>query len=817
MSSIVQVYINSPSPALDKEFHYSVPEKYEGAIQVGMRVKVPFGVADRHMEAYVTAMLSDSDFPHLKELIRPLDEEPVLTEEAVELCRYISRYSFCNFVSAAHLFLPPGLEMKFLECVSLTDAADTEEGRKFISKSEKRGRLVEILRSQGGRAEVEQLKAEMGKGAGNIIAALVKNGIAEKTVMEKQRANEKFIRVYYYCGSEEPYELSRKLGLRAPSQAAVIDLLADGAEYTAADIENGAGVNRAAVDALAEKGYVAFKNIECIRNPFENKPFEQEKPYDMTEEQRRAVDEILNSGDSVFLIHGVTGSGKTEVYMQTAAEYISRGQQVIILVPEIALTSQITDRFYRRFGDIVAVIHSALSMGERMDGWKRIRRGEAKIIVGARSAVFAPCSNLGLIIIDEEHEASYKSEANPRYNAKNIALMRGKLNNCKVVLSSATPSVETYYLAQKGVYRLIELTQRYNKNPLPTVHIEDMRRELAEGNKTVLSRRLACEISQNLKNGEQSILLLNRRGYSTFISCRSCGYVFVCPHCSVSMTYHLKSDSLICHLCGHTALAPHVCPKCGSDKVRDFGRGTQKAEAQLHDIFPEAGVLRMDVDTTGGKMGHERIIESFKNDGMDILLGTQMVAKGLDFSNVTLVGVLAADAALNADDFRANERAFNLITQVCGRAGRGDKPGRAVVQTYMPENSVIQFAAKQDYKAFYREEIEYRRIFRYPPFCKIVNIVFSSSQAPTAASAAEKTAERLRKTVAGRDMKDVSVYGAGPAPINKIQGRYRWRVWLKCGRIEELLPILEKIMKQNRTKTGTDLTVTVDINPNSMN
>lgn len=817
MAHIAQVYINSPSPSLDREFHYSVPEKYVDSVKIGMRVKVPFGTGNRQMEAYVTDLLDGTDYPHLKDLIRPIDEEPVLTAEAIELCRYVSKYCFCTFVSAIHLFLPPGLEIKFLESVYLTDAAGTEEGKKFISKSEKRRRLVEIIRANGGSAEVEQLKGEMGKGAGAIISALIKNGIVEKTIKEKQKANEKFIRVYYYSAPDDPYELSRRMSARAPSQSAVIDLLADGGEYTAADIEAAAGVSRSAVELLADKGYLSYKNIERIRNPFDGKEFTGEKPLPLTEQQRAALDTILHNTDPVYLLHGVTGSGKTEVYMQAAAACISEGKQVLILVPEIALTSQITDRFFRRFGDMVAVVHSALSMGERLDSWRRIKRGEAKIIVGARSAVFAPCERLGLIIIDEEHETSYKSESNPRYNAKNIAIMRGRLNNCKVVLASATPSVETYYMAKSGACRLIEMTARYNENPLPKVKIVDMRKELAEGNKSVLSRRLAVELSENIKKGEQSILLLNRRGYSTFVSCRSCGYVFVCPNCSVSMTYHRDGESLVCHMCGSAEPAPHSCPKCGSDKVRDFGKGTQKAEAQIREIFPDAAVLRMDVDTTGGKRGHEKIIESFEKDRVDILLGTQMVAKGLDFSGVTLVGVLAADAALNADDFRASERCFNLITQVCGRAGRGDTAGRAIVQTYSPESSVIQCAARQDYKAFYREEIEYRRIFRYPPFCKIVQLLFSSADEAQAQAASGLAAEELRQAVEAGGYSDVEIYGPSEAPISRIQGRYRWRLWLKCTRVDELVPVIGRIAKKTQTRAGADLSVAVDINPNSMN
>lgn len=813
---IVQVYINSTSNSLNKEFHYSVPDKYKNSVKTGMRVKVPFGVADRQMEAYVTNILEETEFPHIKDIIRPIDEEPVLSEEAIAICRYISEYYFCTFVSAAKLFLPPGLEMKFLECVELTDKTNSEEGRKFIEKSAKRKRLVQLIIDNGGNAEVEQLKEEMGKGASAIISALVKNGLLAKTVKEKQKANERLVRVVYYCGNENPYDLSVRLGIRAPSQAAVIELLAQGDEYTVSDMENVIPSARSAVEALREKGYVEYRTLEVLRNPLDEEKANTLPPAVLSKEQRNAVERIETSEKRAILIHGVTGSGKTEVYMEAAARVIEKGKQVIILVPEIALTSQITDRFYRRFGSTVAVVHSALSMGERLDEWRRIKRGDAKIIVGARSAVFAPCLNLGLIIIDEEHESSYKSETTPRYHAKNIAMMRGKINGCKVVFASATPSVESYYMARQGVYELVEMKERYNKKPLPEVEIVDMRTELEEGNKSVLSRRLAVELKENLQKGQQSILLLNRRGYSTFVSCRSCGYVFTCPNCSVSMTYHLKGNNLVCHMCGHTAEVPYVCPQCGSDKVKDFGKGTQKAEAQIGEIFSEARVLRMDMDSTAGKKGHEKIIESFREGDGDILLGTQMVAKGLDFGKVTLVGVLAADSALNMNDFRAGERAFNLITQVCGRAGRGDADGRAVIQTYMPENTVLHLAAKQDYKAFYEEEILYRKNFMYPPFCKLINIIFSSSQREEAEKAAGKAVKSLKKNISAQGIKAV-VYGGGEAPVAKIQNRYRFRVWLKTNELSRLLPMLERLAKAGREKSGSDLNVTVDINPNNMN
>ncbi|MBQ8808132.1 MAG: primosomal protein N', partial [Clostridia bacterium] len=433
---------------------------------------------------------------------------------------------------------------------------------------------------------------------------------------------------------------------------------------------------------------------------------------------------------------------------------------------------------------------------------------------GARSAIFAPCDNVGAIIIDEEHEQSYKSESSPRYHARDIASFLAKKHNCPLVLGSATPSVESYYKAKCGKYTLIELNERFNKKPLPEVFISDMRTELREGNKTVLSRLLANEIRTNIDSGEQTILFLNRRGYSTFVSCRDCGFVFTCPNCSVSLTYHKNTDVLTCHYCGHRERVKSVCPKCQSTKVRDFGKGTQKAQEQIEGIFPDARVLRMDTDTTSGKRGHERLLDRFSEEKTDILLGTQMVTKGLDFENVTLVGVLAADASLNIDDFRAQERTFNLITQVCGRAGRGEKSGRCVVQTYNPENPTLLLATKQDYKAFYEEEIEYRRAFLYPPLCDIINITVTSPDKDEAQTVIGKIAMKLR--VALRSYEDCIFYGPSEAPLKKIQGRYRMRLWLKCNADENFISILRETIHEKPGKGSSDLSVVADINPYSM-
>ena len=661
---------------------------------------------------------------------------------------------------------------------------------------------------------MDQIKSFLGKSARSSVNALIAKNLCEKSFRDKRRNNEKTIRLAYYCGEENISDCIARLEKPAPKQAAVLSVLGELGELSIPDIISASGATRNAVEALYAKGIIDYREAEVFRNPLEGK--KQHSPGDLilTPVQKEVSHRISSAGKGTFLIHGITGSGKTEVYMSLVAKAFEAGQQAIILVPEISLTPQMTERFFNRFGEKVAVIHSALSLGERLDEWRRIRKGEARLIIGARSAIFAPCDNPGVIIIDEEHEQSYKSESSPRYHARDIALFLAGVHRCPLVLGSATPSVESYYKAKTGEYTLLELLERYNEKPLPEVFISDMREELKEGNKTVLSRMLAEEINENLSKKEQTILFLNRRGYSTFVSCRDCGFVFTCPHCSVSLTYHKNTDSLVCHYCGYSHKTVALCPKCQSSRVRDFGRGTQKAQEQIQEIFPSAKLLRMDMDTTAGKRGHEKLLDRFASEKTDILIGTQMVTKGLDFENVTLVGVLAADASLNIDDFRAQERTFNLITQVCGRAGRGQKPGRCIVQTYDPENPTLLLAASQDYKAFYEEEIIYRREFLYPPFCDIINITVSSSDKDEAETTINRIAMKLRVSL--RNYDECKIYGPATAPINKIQGRHRMRLWLKCEADEDFIRTLRDVIYENPKKRSSDLSVVADINPYSM-
>lgn len=808
---IAQVYVTAKNLNIDKPFDYLVPREMEEHIAVGCRVKVPFGGGNLPKEAFVTAIKEESDFASLKAIRSVTDDFPVLTKSSIELCFYMRERYFCTFSEAAQLCLPPGTDAKFEEWVSL---CHKYYEKKHLVESVKGEQLLALLEQGEGAAEMEEIKSVLGKNARLTVNSLIQKGICEKSFRDKRRANEKTMRVAYFCGEDDISYYIEKLAKSAPKQSAVLAALSELGEMSIPDIISVSGATRNAVEALHAKGLLDFREVEVLRNPLSGKEVAPPTPLVLSDCQVAAYKKISEEKQGTFLIHGITGSGKTEVYMSVASDVLKQNKQVIILVPEIALTPQMTDRFFRRFGDSVAVIHSALSLGERLDEWRRIRRGDARVIIGARSAIFAPCDSLGAIIIDEEHEQSYKSESSPRYHARDIAAFLAKKHCCPLILGSATPSIESYYKAKSGEYTLIELLERFNKKPLPEVFISDMRTELKEGNKTVLSRLLAEEINENLRVGEQTILFLNRRGYSTFVSCRDCGFVFTCPHCNVSLTYHKNTDMLTCHYCGHRERIKTVCPRCESTKVRDFGKGTQKAQEQIAQIFPSAATLRMDADTTSGKRGHEKLLDKFTAEKVDILLGTQMVTKGLDFENVTLVGVLAADASLNIDDFRAQERTFNLITQVCGRAGRGEKKGRCVLQTYDPRNPTLLLAAKQDYKAFYEEEILYRKAFLYPPFCDIVNITVSSSDEKEAKNLISKIAMMLR--VALRAREDCTFYGPSAAPISKIQGRYRMRLWLKCNADEDFVNTLRAVIHENPQKKKSDLLVVADINPYSM-
>lgn len=559
---------------------------------------------------------------------------------------------------------------------------------------------------------------------------------------------------------------------------------------------------------LEKNGYVRIYENEIKRNPFKNKNIIRSEKLKLTGEQENVINSIKMESYGKYLIYGITGSGKTEIYMQLIEKILEKNKTAIILVPEISLTPQITDRFLSRFGNIVAILHSRLSIGERYDEWRRIKEGEAKIVIGARSAIFAPLSNIGIIIIDEEHDSSYKSEMSPKYDAREIAGKMSNIYNIPVILGSATPDVNTYYMANTGEVKLLKLENRINKMPLPEVKIVDMRDELANGNKTVFSRELYNEINKNIENKEQTILFLNRRGYSTFVMCRDCGYVVKCKNCDISLTYHKERNKLLCHYCGITEENINICPNCGSTNIRYFGTGTQKIETEINKYFPNAKVIRMDIDTTKTKNAHEVILQKFKEEKIDILLGTQMIAKGHDFENITLVGVLAADTSINIADYRANERTYQLLTQVCGRAGRGKKAGRAIIQTYMPDEFSIIASSKQDYEYFYSREINMREKLKYPPFCDIIVNVLTGPYDEMVKQEANKLFEVYKDRF--------EVYPPMPAPISKVNGMYRWRIIFKKNVDNSVIDDINICINRYNKIKDSSIKLNIDINPNNM-
>lgn len=538
------------------------------------------------------------------------------------------------------------------------------------------------------------------------------------------------------------------------------------------------------IKSLEKRGWIRIEQQEVYRDPWAYEPDIGVQPKVLTQEQRQAIEELeaaLIKGHGKFLLQGVTGSGKTEVYIQAAQKALALNKQVIVLVPEISLTPQTVERFKSHFGQRVAILHSGLSLGERYDEWRRIRNQQVDVVIGARSAVFAPFERLGLIIVDEAHEDSYKSDMQPKYHAVEVARKRCELEGAVLLLGSATPSITDYYLAEKGVYKKIEMKYRVDQRHLPPVEIVDMRKEIELGNRSILSGALYRALTDVLQKGQQAILLINRRGYAQFVSCRLCGFVVKCRNCDISLTYHAYDKSLKCHYCGASHPYPNVCPACGSKYIKHFGIGTQKAEEEIMKLFPQARVIRMDMDTTSTKGAHQRILKAFGEGRYDILLGTQMIAKGLDFPRVTLVGVIAADTALNLPDYRSSERAFQLITQVAGRAGRGPQGGRVIIQTYQPQHYAIQFAARHDYIGFYSKEIEIRKQFMYPPFSHMIRILMMGEKEEDVIRLALDTRDWLKQRIDyGRVLRQGLIdIGAYSAPLERINNKYRWHVLIR--------------------------------------
>ena len=636
---------------------------------------------------------------------------------------------------------------------------------------------------------------------------------------KENRIQDKTINKVYLKKSKEEIECEIKgKKIKSEKQKKILKFVVENQGCTIPEIEMLTDCSRAIVNTLVKNEYLQLIEEKINRNPLINKKIEKSEKLKLNKEQDLAVEEIKKSINNnefeKFLLHGVTGSGKTEVYLQLIEEVIKQEKEAIVLVPEISLTPQMLDRFIARFGkEQIAVLHSKLSVGERHDEWERIRNGEVKVVIGARSAIFAPMNNLGIIIIDEEHDSSYKSESNPRYDAKEVADIIANCFNCPVILGSATPDVVSYYKAKIGEIKLLQLTKRANESSLPMVEVIDLKQELANGNRSMLSFNLYEKIKENLKNKMQTILFLNRRGFSTFIMCRDCGYTAKCKNCDISLTYHRSENKLKCHYCGYEEKIVTLCPECSSKNIRYFGTGTQKLEQEIHKIFPMAKTIRMDVDTVSKKNSHEEILNKFKNEDIDILIGTQMVVKGHHFPKVTLVGVIAADSSLNIDDYRASERTFQILTQVAGRAGRDKYEGNVIVQSYNPENFSIQYAKKQDYTTFYETEIAIRKQLKYPPFCDIIVIGFSSTNEEKIRNVSDFVYKYLQEKINAEGFK---VLKPMPSPIEKIQNKTRWRMILKGNMDYETNCIINNCLEEVYNKNIKDIRIVVDVNPNNM-
>ena len=815
MDKIAIVVINGTTREFDRQYHYLVPETLADRLLTGMRVIVPFGGGNSLKEGYVLGFAESSDYKSLKSIKKIIDEKPVLTQALIELAVWMKERYFCTYSAAIKCMLPAGIGVKSLSVVKLLNAVQ--------GLSPSKQAIVNTLVSNDNTLEAGDLRklCDVKSNFNAHIKALEATGIISMNEQYSVAVREKTIRVASLAMA--PLEVLEDIengALKRIQQIRVLEMLLENEYIAVADIIRFAAVSPAVLDMLRKSGYIYYRDIEVKRDPLKHRSIVVTEPMTPTAEQAVVLEAACAATDSgtfsEMLLHGVTGSGKTEVYLQLIQHVMEQGRQAIVLVPEISLTPQMVDWFRGRFGDQVAVLHSRLSPGERFDQWRLIRSGAVRVVVGARSAVFAPFEKLGIIIVDEEHENSYKSETTPKYSAAQIASRRCMYDNALLLYGSATPSVETFQRAMDGNIGFVTMKGRANALVMPKVEVVDMRRELEEGNRTIFSSRLSEEIAKNIAAGQQTILFLNKRGYASFILCRSCGIRLKCRYCNITMTYHSNDNRLICHYCGYTVKLPSTCPKCGSSSIRQFGTGTQKVEEDLQKHFPGCSVIRMDMDTTTGKHSHEEILDAFREKNINILVGTQMIAKGHDFPNVTLVGVLAADSLLGMDDYRASERTFQLITQVAGRAGRGQLPGRVVIQTYNTEDYSITSACCHDYHNFFRQESDIRRRLKYPPFTNIACVVVSSVNDKLAFEKASEAntflASRLNSKAG-----DELLPGPVRAPISRLRNRYRWRLVIKCESVERLADILATMSDEfQRSKSRYDVDLNMDINPASM-
>ncbi|MBR2716240.1 MAG: primosomal protein N' [Oscillospiraceae bacterium] len=794
---VARVALSGTVFSIDKLYDYLIPARLEGSAAVGKRVSVPFARGNRRQEGLVFALAETSELEKLKPVDEWLDEEPILSPESLRLAAWMKQRFFCTYYDAVRAMLPAGIWLKSEEVCALAEPADKEGAYAAAGEDEAAKLLLDTLFDLGGSCSLSAVKTVLREDADKAMEMLAAAGVIRKSVSLRRAVSDRTATIAALAVSpEEAAVLSARKKKSAPQQAELLRLLSELGETGVKELRYFTGAGMASVRALERAGLISLRQRDVFRRP-EFRPDDKPLISTLNAEQQQVYEGLArlrkDEKACAALLYGVTGSGKTAVYIRLIRDVLSDGKQALVLVPEIALTPQLVSVFYSHFGDRVAVLHSSLTVAQRYDEWKRIRTGLVDVAVGTRSAVFAPLDRLGLVILDEEHESTYQSESAPRYHARDVAKFRCVSAGCMILLGSATPSVESMYEAKRGVYRLFRLRSRFNTKPLPRVLIADMKEELRGGGSGNVGSVLRKELEENFRRGEQSILFLNRRGSSSLVHCPECGFTFSCPRCSVKLTYHAANSRFMCHFCGHSQPAEARCPACGG-RLAFGGVGTQKLEEELRAFYPEQEILRMDTDTVTAAHPHEELLRRFERERIPILIGTQMVSKGLNFENVTLVGVISADQSLYAGDYRAQERTFSLITQVVGRAGRGSLNGRAVIQTFTPDSEVILCASRQDYDAFYASEIETRRLIQAPPYRTLYTLNVTGSDETLTLQCVTELARALKR--AASPFPEMKVLGPAPAGVLRVNDRFRYRVTLSAPPSKEARTLTASALRQ---------------------
>ena len=828
MKKYAKVIVRSNTIHTDNLFTYEIPEFLSNDLNIGHRVLVPFGLGNKPIEAFVFEITSTlEENIKLKYIIDILDKDPIFKVEDLELVKWMKNRYLCTYIDCINLIYPKGYKLNNYKVASLGDDFKNLDEKDFLNKIEtltkSQKKIMQDIYLNKNKLKLDRLNRKVS--TNNVLYKMEKNNLIKLSWEYKDHKNEK--KICYISLSKdkniiENYIKENKINL-GPKQREIINFLKVNNNIEINDLIKLLNISKQSINSLYTKELINLEFKDFYRS-VDSIYTTNYKRVDLNDEQEYAVnkvtDEMLKNNKKPYILKGVTGSGKTEVYMEIIDYALKKGLDSIVLVPEISLTPQTISRFKNRFGNIVGVFHSQLSEGQKHDVYKAIKSGNIRILIGARSALFAPFNSLGVIIIDEFHEGSYKSDKNPKFSSIEVARYMCIKGNISLVLGSATPSIEEYYKSKNNDYELIEINKRANNKPLPKIEVVDMKRELNNGNKSIFSTKLQLEIKEAIKNGNQVILFLNRRGYSNFISCRNCGYVFQCENCDISLTYHKNNNKGICHYCGYEKEIPIECPECSSKYVKPFGIGTQRIEEEIKNIFEDIKVIRMDKDTTSKKGSIDEILSKFQNKEADILIGTQMLSKGLDFENVTLVGILSADMMLNLPDFKSFETTFQLITQVSGRAGRADKEGKVILQSYDTDNYAIRRAINYDFEGFYEDEIKIRKAFNYAPFNNMISVVISGENEDIVKKNIYNMYNSIIYLLKNRGINNYDfILGPNTCSISKINQNYRWQILFKDDNIE--INLLKGIIKyicitKRDTVFDKDINISIDINPNSV-